>query len=454
MGEGRAEPGGCLTGIGFLKPIKRGHGDAEPPAVSGGGGAPFLSASWCCDAPLAVHASAERRESWGGRVRPVVPLSGAGPETLVPAGATGHEPQNSSDEVWADPLPSWCLRRATWVWGKRFSNGTSARCSCSSTSQPMLGHHGCASVRASQIRSTWLGSVILLCCHPPPPRLKSLKPSFIQVRNPYQLISSRLFWGPDRSGWPGPTHSRVPNASARSARNRLAWPAKHSTMPLQCSPGQDTHRLSQSKSSASATLALTSALIRKNGCHPHARMTSPIQRAYPPRSASTITNQSSGMARWRWLKRATQEGHQAPSWVAGNPFQATGMAPPLSATLTARLVHRLPRLVASTARARRFSSPDHRRTTHWHKGPKQLVPSISRRFFLFASTLVARIQLPLAYALKDALFLRLQEDGEQRTDLPSASGSGERDARAPQDHSPDVWFREMAKGRGHKRCPR
>src|SRR5207248_4687814 len=72
--------------------------------------------------------------------------------------------------------------------------------------------------------------------------------------------------------------------------------AKHSTLPCQLVPGVGTHRLSHSKFSSPGKRALDPRLIRKNGCQPHATIVSQSQRAYNPRSASTITSHSDGTA--------------------------------------------------------------------------------------------------------------------------------------------------------------
>src|SRR5262245_16551192 len=113
--------------------------------------------------------------------------------------------------------------------------------------------------------------------------------------------------------------------------------------------------------------------MRKNGCHPQARIASHIQRAYKPRSASTSTNQSEGMAPERASNHRSQYGRQDPSSSARSTFQATGMAPPLSTTLTANTVQRFPKLVASTTSGNRFSALAHKRTTQRNKGAKQVL---------------------------------------------------------------------------------
>src|SRR2546426_9358683 len=128
--------------------------------------------------------------------------------------------------------------------------------------------------------------------------------------------------------------------------------AKHSTWPCQLVPGVGTHRLSHSKFSSPGKRALQPTLIRKNGCQPHATIASHSQRAYNPRSASTITSHSGGTALPNSLSSPSQYGRQEPGCSAGITFQATGIAQPLMTQLPAKIVHRLPSDVASITNGR------------------------------------------------------------------------------------------------------
>src|SRR5947209_15934256 len=244
---------------------------------------------------------------------------------------------------------------------------------------PRLTHHNCARAIANQSRSTQLACVILLWCHPHSPRLKSLKPPSIQVRNPYQLTSassgSRSVRMTQADSYPGSQCiSKVPFT-------RPFLLAKHSTLPCQLVPGVDTHRLIQSKFSSPGKPALVPILIRKNGCQPCATMTSQSQRAYNPRSASTITSHSGGTAFPNSVSSPSQYGRQEPFCSAGITFQATGIAHPLRTTLTTKIVHRLPSDVASITSGNCRFSLFHKRNTHPSKGAKHVDTSRSRRFF-------------------------------------------------------------------------
>src|SRR5437660_11245426 len=123
--------------------------------------------------------------------------------------------------------------------------------------------------------------------------------------------------------------------------------AKHSTLPCQLVPGVGTQRLIHAKFSSPGKRALDPTLIRKNGCQPHATMVSHSQRAYNPRSASTITSHSGGTAFPNSLSSPSQYGRHEPFCCAAITFQATVMAQPLMTTLTAKIVHRFPSDVAS-----------------------------------------------------------------------------------------------------------
>src|SRR5215470_20303478 len=103
------------------------------------------------------------------------------------------------------------------------------------------------------------------------------------------------------------------------------------------------------------------------------------QRAYKPRSASTITVQSAGTLPWRWRKRASQCGRQAPGLVASTMRQATGMAQPRTTTLIERIVKRCPSVEASMARARWQQVGSIQVTTQHRSGAKQPLTSRRRR---------------------------------------------------------------------------
>src|SRR6266704_1546302 len=198
---------------------------------------------------------------------------------------------------------------------------------------------------ANQSRSTLLARSILLRCHPQSPRLKSLKPPSIHVRSPYQLTiacsGSRSVRITQADSYPGSQCiSRVPFT-------RPFLLAKHSTWPCQLVPGVGTHRLIHSKFSSPGKRAFDPKLIRKNGCQPQATMASQSQRAYNPRSASTITSHSGGTAFPNAPSNPSQYGRQEPACSAGSTFQATGIAQPLMTTLIAKIVQRLPSEVAS-----------------------------------------------------------------------------------------------------------
>src|SRR2546425_706146 len=193
---------------------------------------------------------------------------------------------------------------------------------------------------ANHSRSTLLARCILLWCQPHSPRLKSLNPPSIQVRNPYQLTSasagSRSVRMTQADSYPGSQCiSKVP-------LTRPFLLAKHSTWPCQLVPGVGTHRLIHSKFSSPGTRALQPTLMRKNGCQPLATMASQSQRAYNPRSASTITSHSGGTAFPNSLSSPSQYGRHEPSCCAGSTFQATGIAQLLMTQLPAKIVHRLP----------------------------------------------------------------------------------------------------------------
>src|SRR5947209_17860857 len=157
--------------------------------------------------------------------------------------------------------------------------------------------------------------------------------------------------------------------------------AKHSTLPCQLVPGVGTHRLSHSKFSSPGKRALDPTLSRKNGCQPHATMASHSQRAYNPRSASTITSHSWGTACPNSSSSPSQYGRHEPSCSAAITIHATGIAQPLMTTLTAKIVHRLPSEVASITSGRCRFSLFHKRNTHPSKGAKHVDTSSSRRFF-------------------------------------------------------------------------
>ncbi len=157
---------------------------------------------------------------------------------------------------------------------------------------------------------------------------------------------------------------------------RLAFPAKHSTIPFQLVPGLGVHRLIQSKVSSPIARALTPRLRRKNGCHPHAQIAWNNQRAYKPRSAITNTCQSPGMLPSRCLSSPSQCGRQEPFSCPPTTFQATGMAQLRRTTLIDRTVQRSPKVVASsTSTICRFPFSQ-RRTIQRSKGAKQEVTSI------------------------------------------------------------------------------
>src|SRR6266699_4769288 len=215
---------------------------------------------------------------------------------------------------------------------------------------------------ANQSRSTLLARCILLWCHPHSPRLKSLNPPSIQVRTPYQLIIASSGFRSVRM-----THADSYPTSQCSNNvpfTRLFFPAKHSTSPCQLVPGVGTQQLIHSKVDSPTRRALTPRLSRKNGCQPHARMASHNQRAYNPRSASTITSHSGGTASCNAPSSPSQCGRQDPSCSPGKTFHATGIAQLLTTRLLARIVHRFPSVVASRTSATCRCSLFHKRNTH------------------------------------------------------------------------------------------
>src|SRR5258708_10868522 len=112
--------------------------------------------------------------------------------------------------------------------------------------------------------------------------------------------------------------------------------AKHSTWPCQLVPGVGTHRLIHSKVASPGKRALDPRLIRKNGFQPHATMASHSQRAYNPRSASTITSHSGGTACPNAPISPSQYVRQDPACYAWITFQTTSIASPLKTTLIAQ----------------------------------------------------------------------------------------------------------------------
>src|SRR2546425_8370667 len=203
---------------------------------------------------------------------------------------------------------------------------------------------------ANHSRSTLLARCILLWCQPHSPRLKSLNPPSIQVRNPYQLTSasagSRSVRMTQADSYPGSQCiSKVPLI-------RPFLLAKHSTWPCQLVPGVGTHRLIHSKFSSPGKRALDPTLIRKNGCQPHATIASQSQRAYNPREARTITCPSFGTALPSSPSSPSQYGRHEPACSAGSTFQATGMAQLLMTRLLAKIVQRLPKIGRASCRER------------------------------------------------------------------------------------------------------
>ena len=73
---------------------------------------------------------------------------------------------------------------------------------------------------------------------------------------------------------------------------------------------------------------LAPSLIRSSGCQPRRTMRPKSQRAHKPRSASTSTVQSGGMAGRTPRNRCNHSRRQAPGWFAGKTVQATGMPHP------------------------------------------------------------------------------------------------------------------------------
>src|SRR5712691_5121060 len=110
-------------------------------------------------------------------------------------------------------------------------------------------------------------------------------------------------------------------------------------------------------------------LMRKNGCHPSRMMRRNSQRASKPRSASTMTVHARGTARRTWRSMRNHSRRQACLAVAGRTVQATGMAQPRYTTLSAKTVKRVPKVVASRAKAN--GVPSHWATTQASQGTKQ-----------------------------------------------------------------------------------
>ncbi len=77
--------------------------------------------------------------------------------------------------------------RATWVSGKCARWGAEP---LAGASPPTLTTHRVATASANQMRATREGSDICVFCHCQPSRLKSLKPSSIQWRMPYQVAQA------------------------------------------------------------------------------------------------------------------------------------------------------------------------------------------------------------------------------------------------------------------------
>src|SRR3989304_5228123 len=105
-------------------------------------------------------------------------------------------------------------------------------------------------------------------------------------------------------------------------------------------------------------------LMRKNGCHLHFLMDSNSQLAYKPRSAITMTTQSSGITPSKQENKSNQGFFQDPFSIAGSTCQAIGMAQPRYTTLITKTTRTCPRLVASIAKAKRFSLIVHQDKTH------------------------------------------------------------------------------------------
>src|SRR6266446_5521830 len=110
-------------------------------------------------------------------------------------------------------------------------------------------------------------------------------------------------------------------------------------------------------------------LMRKKGCQPRRVMRRNSQRAYKPRSASTRTVHARGTARCTWRSMRNHSRRQACLAVAGRTVQATGMAQPRYTTRSAKTVKRVPKVVASRARAN--GVPSHWATTQASQGTKQ-----------------------------------------------------------------------------------
>src|SRR2546427_257065 len=80
---------------------------------------------------------------------------------------------------------------------------------------------------------------------------------------------------------------------------------------------------------------------------PRAGSLPPSPRKHNPRSATPNPCHSYGTASCKHVSNSSQYGRHDPFCSARKTFHATGMAQPLTTTLIARIVHRLPSVVAS-----------------------------------------------------------------------------------------------------------
>src|SRR5581483_4299959 len=193
-----------------------------------------------------------------------------------------------------------------------------------SPAPPTLTTQSVATARASHRRLARSGSVILVCCQPHPPRLRSLNPASIQVRRLYHATSA---WRGDRSVRIS-QGSRCPTPQDTKSVQRSGAVAKRSTRPLQVLPTLGARPRGGRKRLCPTRRYCPPWLMRRNGCQSTATIASYSQEAYNPRSASTSTHQSAGtLPRNCWNRRA-QGGRQAPFSVAPTTVQATGRAQP------------------------------------------------------------------------------------------------------------------------------
>src|SRR5258708_3459867 len=128
----------------------------------------------------------------------------------------------------------------------------------------------------------------------------------------------------------------------------------------------------------------------------------------------TSTCQSVGMQPSRCLSSPSQWGRQLPFSCPPSTFHATGIAQLRITTLIDKIVQRSPSVVASsTSTICRFPVP-----RHLHDPPQQGSETGGHiQFSPLFSAFVLRIQIPLAQALKHPLFLLVQHQREQSTEL-------------------------------------